>query len=75
MIVGSLFSPPQAESPPPPPPLPPAAIAPTMANAAVQSAGANQVSKAAKLAGQTLKTSPQGDIGAAPKASQSLGPA
>jgi hypothetical protein len=76
--LGSIFgggdsSPPP--SPPPPPPLPPAAIPPTLANAGVQAAGANQANKAAGLAGQTLKTSSQGDLSAPPKASQSLGPA
>lgn len=75
--MGSIFgggdsSPPP--SPPPPPPLPPAAIAPTMANASVQGAGANQVAKAAALVGGTQRTGAQGDITAPPKANQSLGP-
>lgn len=56
----------QAQTPPPPPPLPPAAIPPTMANAGVQAAGANQAKGAALAKGAgndgTLATGAQGDL-------------
>lgn len=62
--MGSVIAP--AGSPPPPPPLPPAAIPPTMANAAVQGAGARQLSGAKAAAGMgfdnTVKTSAQGAL-------------
>lgn len=50
--MGSIFSPPAAAAPPPPPPPPPAANPATMANAAVQSAGANAKARLASAAGQ-----------------------
>lgn len=66
--MGGLFgSGQQAQTPPPPPPLPPAAIPPTMANASVQAAGANQKRGAALAKGagndNTLESgSAQGDL-------------
>lgn len=64
--MGGLFGAGASQSPPPPPPLPPAAIPPTMANAGVQQAGANQQRGAALAKGAgndgTLSGSPQGDL-------------
>lgn len=65
--MGGLFgSGAQPMTPPPPPPLPPAAIPPTMANASVQAAGANQQRGAALAKGAgndgTLATGSQGDL-------------
>lgn len=70
--MGSIFSPPAAATPPPPPPLPPAAIPPSFASDAVKSAGSNQVARAAAQAGQTTKTSSEGDLTPAPSAKASL---
>lgn len=57
--------------PPPPPAPPPAAIPPTLANASVQQAGANQRARAAAGAGpggfnSTLIGSPEGSVLTAP---------
>ncbi len=64
--MGGIFGSGQQQMPPPPPPLPPAAIPPTMANAGVQAAGANQARAAALAKGggadATLSTGPQGDL-------------
>lgn len=74
--MGGMFSPDPSpivnQTPPPPPPLPPAAIPPTLATDAVKMAGANQAARAAAAAGQTVKTSPQGDLMPAPAAKPSL---
>lgn len=70
--MGSIFSPPAAASPPPPPPLPPAAIPPSFASDAVKTAGANQMARAAAGAGQTTKTSAEGDLMPAQTAKASL---
>lgn len=70
--MGSIFSPASAGTPPPPPPLPPAAIPPSFASDAVKQAGANQVARAAAAAGQTDKTSPEGDLAPAPTAKAGL---
>lgn len=76
--MGGLFSPDQSgatfSSPavPPPPPLPPAAIPPSLATDAVKAAGTNQIARASAQAGQTTRTSPQGDLSAPPTAKKSL---
>jgi hypothetical protein len=70
-LMGSIFSP-DAGSPPPPPPLPPAAIPPSLASPAVAQAGSNQIARAAAAAGQTNKTSPEGDLTPAPAAKATL---
>jgi hypothetical protein len=69
-VMGSIFAP--SVDVPPPPPLPPAAIPPSLASDAVKQAGANQVARAAAAAGQTTRTSPQGDLSAPPTAQKSL---
>jgi hypothetical protein len=72
--MGTGYQPPA--QPPPPPPLPPAAIPPTMADASVGKAGANQRARAVAAAGagfdQTLKTTPQADLVPPPGAKASL---
>lgn len=75
--MGSIFgsSTPAAgavATPPPPPPLPPAAIPPTLATDAVVQASGNQFARAKAAAGQTDKTSPEGDLTPAPTAKASL---
>lgn len=70
--MGAMFDPPAAATPPPPAPLPPAAIPPTLASDAVKTAGANQTARAAAAAGQTTKTSAQGDLSPAPAAKATL---
>jgi hypothetical protein len=66
--MGGLFGSGQQQqmSPPPPPPPPPAAIPPTLANASVQAAGANQMKAAALAKGATpgadTTTAGQGDL-------------
>jgi hypothetical protein len=52
--------------------LPPAAIPPSLATPAVQAAGANQIARAAAAAGQTNKTSAEGDLTPAPTAKATL---
>lgn len=76
--MGGMFSPSQSSTsttqatPPAPAALPPSAIPATLASDAVKTAGSNQAARAAAAAGQTVKTSPQGDLMPTPLAKPSL---